>query len=418
MTDAVAHIARILRTDKDAIKKIDSHLSVVTGKRGVIDKIVEQNSYNVRDRLQSLGVGRGSAAKDVYDALISKIESDDNHLYEAFGRPQCDSQEDCDRVIDIVKSIAKSNHGWFLKEEKAREFLSLEPPKRILSYFGYGSVDEMLAKENLYEVYSALRFIEDAKWMNEVFLKQYNSLTPDDFEERDVVVQALDTKWNDAAEQFVQKKWHNISHLKELGTVFVIPISLGISGELLRMIGLVLHYLYEVSFYSDMFRRSAEVPAMFAENLISLLRGDVIDRRIPEGDKTLWFVIQQYLAKNDENDWRLFVPHINPETYHWLRAEKALVSIGTELDGFSEDFLFWNDLDWVGEYFRNETGNEVLVSFDLVDTVMSLVKEKEMIKYLYHHQEALWNKIFTEYFGQDQLEHFMKEYLLQGYFEV
>ena len=45
-------------------------------------------------------------------------------------------------------------------------------------------------------------------------------------------------------------------------------------------------------------------------------------------------------------------------------------------------------------------------------------KEKELIKYLYHHQEALCNKIFIEYFGQDQLENFSKDYLLQGYFEI
>jgi len=53
-----------------------------------------------------------------------------------------------------------------------------------------------------------------------------------------------------------------------------------------------------------------------------------------------------------------------------------------------------------------------------VDSVMSLVREKELIKYLYHHQEALWNKIFMEYFSNEQLEKFSKEYLLQGYFEI
>jgi len=72
----------------------------------------------------------------------------------------------------------------------------------------------------------------------------------------------------------------------------------------------------------------------------------------------------------------------------------------------------------VGDYFKDEIGEEVLVSFNLVDTVMSLVKEKEMIKYLYHHQEALWNKIFSEYFNQKKLEKFAQENLLKGYFEI
>jgi hypothetical protein len=53
-----------------------------------------------------------------------------------------------------------------------------------------------------------------------------------------------------------------------------------------------------------------------------------------------------------------------------------------------------------------------------VDTVMSLVKEKELSKYLYHQEEALWNRIFTGYFSEDELEKFTKKYIIQGWFEV
>ena len=84
----------------------------------------------------------------------------------------------------------------------------------------------------------------------------------------------------------------------------------------------------------------------------------------------------------------------------------------------AKELQFWHNLDWVGDYFKDEVGNDVLVSFNLVDTVMSLVKQKELVKYLYHHQEALWNKIFIEYFNREELEKFSKEYLLQEYFEV
>ena len=92
--------------------------------------------------------------------------------------------------------------------------------------------------------------------------------------------------------------------------------------------------------------------------------------------------------------------------------------LGEALDGKSVDLSFWAGLDWVGDYFRDDIGNDTLVSFNLVDTVMSLVKEKELVKYLYHHEEALWNQIFAEYFSFEELEKFAKEYLLQGYFEI
>ena len=149
-----------------------------------------------------------------------------------------------------------------------------------------------------------------------------------------------------------------------------------------------------------------------------------MEQHLPESSKSQWLVIQRYLAKDDENDWRLFAPHLNPEALHWGKASEDLILAADMLSNknkkerLSPELSFWYDLDWGGDYFKDEVGNDVLVSFNLVDTVMSLVKEKEMVKYLYHHQEALWNKIFMGYFNKDELEKFANEYLLQGYFEI
>ena len=365
-----------------------------------------------------LGVAQDADAKDVYDALISKIESDDRHIFKALGEPNCKVDGDCQNIGEIAKRVVKPPKGFFMKLDKAREFLINQPPLKIMAALGYDSVEKMLQTEDLLEVYSALRFVEGSEWLNEVFFKQYETLTPDDFEEREIVVKALSDKWGGVAAEFLKKKKHNISHLKELGVVFIIPALVGISGELLRMFVLILHYLYEVPFYSRIFREIVANRLTFSSNLTSLLRGDVIERHFPDSERSLWLVVQRYLAKDDENDWRLFVPHINPEAIHWTRAEASLANIGAELNGFGPELLFWENLDWVGTYFKNEIGIDILVSFNLVDTVMSLVKQKDMVKYLYHHQEALWNQIYLAYFGYEDLYRKSSQYILQGYFEV
>jgi len=384
----------------------------------MMDAIVQQNTELIKDRLLRLGVSQEADAKDIYDALISKIESDDRQIFQVLGNPNFKNVADCQRIGDLARKVIKPPKGLFIKLDKAREFLIKEPPKKVMEFLGYDSVEKMLANEALLEVYSALRFIEGSEWLNGVFFKQYESLTPEDFEEREVQVKALSEKWGRESEKFVAKKKHNVSHLKELGVVFIIPALLGISGELLRMFVLVMHYLYEVPFYSKIFREIANERITFTSNLTSLLRGDVIERHFPDSERSLWLVVQRYLAKDDEHDWRLFVPHINPEALHWLKAEDSLAGIGTELDGFSKELTFWQELGWVGDYFKDETGHDILVSFNLVDTVMSLVKQREMVKYLYHHQEAMWNQIFSVYFGREELEKKAVDYLLQGYFEI
>ena len=413
-------IAKILRTDKDNVRLLEEKLSALTGKKDVMSKIVEENEATIRNRLDFLGLGRKITAKQIYDALISKIEADNDELFKVLDSPSASISSDWQRVLEIAQNISDKQKGLFLKQEKAVELLKNQPPQKILQVLNYKSVDELLEKENIFEIFSALRFVEGNEWLNENFFKQYESLKPDDFEKREIEVLALPERWVQIAQNFIKHKYHNISHLKELGIIYTIPLSLNISGETMRNFSLIFHYFNEVKFYSELFEKFAGDANSFAKNLISLLRGDAIDEHLPRPapGKTQWLIIQRYLAKDDENDWRLFEPHINPEAMHWERAEKMLVKAGEVLNNFSADLAFWQNLNWIGDYFGTEAGIDVLVSFNLIDTAMSLVKEKELIKYLYHHQEALWNKIFTEYFNEEKIEEMMKENIVKGWFEI
>ncbi len=410
-------IAKFLRVDKQIVGDLEEKLNKISGKTGVMEAIVDDNDKVVDQKLSELSLNRSAGAQEVYDALISRIESDDLAILSALNLQDLNFSEMAVKVVDFIRNLHVPKLGYFLKMEKARELLIAEPPKKILMALGYQTVEEMLMKEDLLEVFSALRFLEDMDWLNKVFFKQYEKLTPDDFEERYMQVRALNQKWAKAAEKFVAKKYHNVSHLKELGVIFVIPIFLKISGETLRLISLLLHYSNEVEYYSDIFRDLAGKES-FANNLISLLRGDVVGKRPEDGNKAQFLIVQRYLAKDDENDWRLLYPHINPEAIHWQKAEEEIQRINTHLPGFKNNLGFWAGLGSVGDFFKTEAGVEILVSFNLVDTVMALVKQRELIKYLYHHQEALWNKLFMSYFSREKLMEISKKYILQGYFEL
>ncbi|MEK7498722.1 MAG: hypothetical protein AAB611_02575, partial [Patescibacteria group bacterium] len=235
-------IAKILRVDSVLIERIDKRLSFVTGKSGGIQRICEEHEALVDDRLLQLGVSREDGASACYDALISGVEAGDNKLFEFFERPSLFKKEDSDRILEAIVHVLPTRGGFFIKQEKMLEFFFKEPPRRVMAYLGYDSIDAMIANEDLFELYAALRFVEGGEWLNTIFFKQYERLTPDDFEERVIVVKTLSEKWRGVAEPFVRKKWHNVSHLKESGMVFVLPVSTGASGELLRMISMVFHY--------------------------------------------------------------------------------------------------------------------------------------------------------------------------------
>lgn len=409
-------IAKILKSPKKGFMEFTAALERVTGRAGVVERIFFENERIVGEKLAMLGISHEATAEAVYDALVSKVEADDIKILELVGHASLRGHAASEAVVEFVKSAyGGARRGFFLKHEKAREFLRAVPPQNILKALKYETVDELLAHENLEEVYSALRFLEEPEWQNEVFFKQYEALTPNDFEEREIQMRSLSEKWVPVASAFVAKKFHNVSHLKELGVIFVIPIFLGISGETLRLLSLLLHYFYEVAYYADAFRERAKDKRTFAKSVTSMLRGDVLEVRLPEElpevSRPRFLVVQRYLAKIDPNDWRLAEPRVNPEALHWQRAEEDIMQI----DG--HDLQFWNGTGWVGDFFKTDIGEDALISFNLGDVVMTLVKQKQ-VKYLYHEQEALWNKIFVDYFSVKKLEGMSRTNIVQGWFAV
>jgi len=67
--------------------------------------------------------------------------------------------------------------------------------------------------------------------------------------------------------------------------------------------------------------------------------------------------------------------------------------------------------------FKDMDGKKKLVSFDLIDLIMSLV-QKNRVKYLYHQEEALWNRIFAGYLGREKLNELIDENLVGGFISI
>lgn len=401
---------------------LEKKMEKLTGKSGVMERIVEENETLVKQTLKELGLPENNLnAKDVHNALVGYIKNIDERLYDFLDKPDLSKMSGkCGKLCDIALALAKPGPGFFIKKEKAVEMLEKFPPQSMLDFFGFKTATELVEKKGLSSVFSALRFTQNTEWMHKFFDEAYNDLTADDFEEREVELKVLEPEWLDAAGKFLEKKYHNLSHLKELGVIFIIPIQIEMPGETLRMFTLLLHYLNEVPFYSELFRKFSKEPD-FAVKVKSLLRGDVPEGKLPESENIALRIVQRYLAKDDPKDFRLIEPHINPEAEHWYRAEGDLRGLDSMIAG-AESGMFsrWQELDFVGGFFPDGLtgeGDEELVSFDLIDLTMSLAKKGE-IKYLYHQQEALWNKIFIEYLGRDKMNKLIEENIIEGFIRL
>lgn len=336
-----------------------------------------------------------STGPEIYQALINKIKEHDAHLAKQMGGS---AEEMPTTLIPKIKATvdkAKLDRScWVLKKAVAKEFLRQTPPPNIMQQLGYRSVDSMLKRENLAEVYGALRFAESPEWLEE-FNKNYERLRPTDFETRDIEIVVMPHKrWADVCEAFVHKKKHNITHLKEMGVILLLPVKAKhLPGMATWSGSLVFHYINEIRLYSAFFKLK-QVQPDFGNIFVDTLNADPDMGPIMAGQHIHWRVIQRYFGKL-ENEYHpeIFEPHVQPEDLHWRKAEAELYKIDPELK-------FWQGLDYVGLMFDGRP-----LTFNMMDAAASYTNQTPYEeREIYHFRESLWNEIFMRYMGQKTLE--------------
>jgi len=402
-------LAKLLGTTKEKLESLADEMGEFTGKKEVPDQLLAKIKDEWARSLTELGLNGSSSRKEVLAALANRVELLEEEAKKVLGEPQMQDHAYIQKLFSRAVGIAKPKKGFFLKEEKAKELFRRNPPQNILAQLKYSSAEELLAKEDLFEVFSALRFLEDRKWQNEVFFAPFKKLTPEDFEERPIVMRVLDPKkWGSEARNFTKKKFHNTTHLKELGVVIVIPVDYT-EGALTRMFSMMFHYLNEVSFYAKYFKLISEEPTTFSGKFVSALRGDVRESAPDLENIVSWVIMQRYLAKENPTDPRLLVPHISSEALHWARASANLAALADSTPGLS----FWKGKSYLCGFTPE---SDELVSFNFEDNVFSLAAGPDTPQYVYHVREALWNRFFEEWFDkEDVLETLMVEDFGQGF---
>jgi hypothetical protein len=378
-------------------------LEQASGHKGTDVQLLSEILQKAHGIMKQLGFDHGdTTGPELYQALNNMAKKHDDHLARQIGGTEPDNvAQMLPLIAAAIAKIDMPRDAWVLKKSVTKEFLRKSPPKNIMKRLGYDDVDIMLKKENLGEVYGALRFAEDAEWLR-AFNKNYESLTPRDFETRNIEVILMPTeRWGDIAAHFIEKKRHNITHLKELGIVLMLPMlqprDLGIT---LKALPLVLHYYNEIRLYSSFFKLKQVAPH-FGKIFVDTLNADPDLGPIMAGQHIHWRVIQRYFAKlKDEYHPEIFEPHVQPEDLHWRKAEDTLYKMDPELG-------FWRDLDYVGLMF-----NDGPIAFNLMDVSVSfsnqtLYEERN----IYHFRESLWNEIFIRYMGHKNLEQQVLEQL-------
>ncbi|MDO8435179.1 MAG: hypothetical protein Q7S89_00660 [bacterium] len=419
MEQSLQYIQHLLGlSDTRILEDAVSHLGRVVGKnpKTVLEQLIEDNEDRFNRRIAKLGYPRERNAEPTYGALLQEVGKTEKEVAVFFEGPRCNcgTDEGMENLFALALAETPYKRGFFMRPEIAADFLMRHPPRGLLSHLEYPGVSTMLEHENIFELYGALRFSEDREWMGEQ-IELYRGLKPTDFEERDITVIKMDRKkWYPLAKEYIEKKYHNLSHSKEMGVIFLVPTPGQFAGLNLRALALLFHYLAEVHFYASLFARAAFEPTTFGEHLTVAITGDVpeAERVRREGDHG-WYILQRYVAKDPLQDVRFSRPHVMPEAVHWKRAFLMLNNFAkcnhletlATWDGHSESVA--KRLKWAGE--------EVIVTLNVEDLIFSYAKQLPVERsYTYHWRESFWNRIFSAFVGEEEMIQLMERDLYHG----
>ncbi|MDQ3123286.1 MAG: hypothetical protein M3Q14_01225 [bacterium] len=389
-------LSQLLAADEPLFSISLKQLEEASGCQGMDVRLISEIPQTVHQKSKLLSLdSKDTTGEELYHALLNKIRLHDKHLVRHIGGSEPD---DVQTLIPLIKKAVDKaklpRNAWVLKKSVAKRMLQQYPPKKIMEHLGYSSVESLTKRENLAEIYGALRFAESPAWLKR-FNASYKELTPSDFENRDIEIIIMDkNRWGSIAEEFILKKRHNITHLKELGVILMLPTKLEkLHGITITALPLLLHYFNEIRLYSAFFKLQ-QVKANFGRIIAETLNADIRSAASMAGNHVHWRVIQRYYGKLEhEKHPEIFEPHVQPEDLHWRKAEEQLYLIDPELG-------FWKDLDYVGVMANNTP-----VSFNLMDVSMAYCTGAPYEhRIVFHMRESLWNEIFIRYMGHKVLE--------------
>lgn len=393
----MGHILRDLLDAEEPLFGLSlQQLERASGQPGTDAKLIGDISTSVHLATKLIGLDpHDTTGPELYAGLLAKVKADDLRVTKLIGGTDPDDvRQMVPLIVEAVNSMDINREAWVLKRSVAKRLLKTKPPQALMKHLGYRSIDSMLKKEPIDEIYTAIRFSEGPEWLNE-YDEIFKTVTPSDFETRSINIVVMNhDKYVDLATHFVEKKLHNVTHTKEMGIIVVVPMHVErMTGITLKTLPLLFHYLNEIRLYSAFFKLK-QVKKDFGKIVVNTLIADPGTASSMAGQYVHWRVIQRYFGKlKDQNHPEAFEPHVQPEDLHWRRAEELLSQLDPEMK-------FWEEKDYVGKLYDGQP-----ISFNLMDVSLSYSNGDGYETRLYYHfRESLWNEIFMRYMGHKNLE--------------
>jgi hypothetical protein len=162
-------------------------------------RFLAENIQKIRTKVKELGLDPDdTTGQELHHALMVKFQADCDKFDDNFGASNLDFEAKTDKATElIIKNVAVPER-WVLKNSSAKTLLRQHPPKKVMKYLRYRSLESMLKRESIAEIFLGSRLLEPQTW-HKAQNKLISKLKQTDFEPRGHELHKLNfSKWSDA----------------------------------------------------------------------------------------------------------------------------------------------------------------------------------------------------------------------------
>lgn len=231
-------IASLIGSDEPIVAEAIVRLEQMTGYHGEDIHVLAEMEAAARRHIVVLGLDpNDTRGRELYYALIGRYHVDNGHLEDILGVKSGDSAIKRSKIATEFSSHARiPREVWVLKHVVAKELLRQHPPRKLMKLLNYRSVESLLKRGNINQIYALLPVVESPRWLG-VFWKMHSKLDANQFETKKAEVIIVPTK-------IVSKlgaKGRVVSAVPQLGVVALWPTPLaqrlgvlGLSARILQ----------------------------------------------------------------------------------------------------------------------------------------------------------------------------------------
>ncbi|MBN1621359.1 MAG: 6-phosphofructokinase [Endomicrobiales bacterium] len=354
--------------------------------KGIISEEEIISSLAVADREftyaeQAFGLS-GLTAEEIDDVMEQRILDIDRALTRKIGNPDPKTVDGVKTIIETVVQIQNPSKGVFVKRDVLKELLTKHPPEVLMKSTGR-SMEDLIADADVLEIFSLVRFTESEIYL-EKLMSEYENLTPEDFEEREIEIRVFPREKYKCVVPALDKKL-TLAQDKLAGTVFGIPYASDYSYDalVLRLFTRVPHHINELINYSDFYRHIMKTPESFSERFSECIYGfaDIFGKYgIP-----------------------FFHPHHIQEVLNWEKSFEVLEKVAETDDGLINLVRPFLKSTNAFAFIPSEDGTLQRVSINLIDRITNVSKAIDTQNPTLQAQESIRTEIWYRHVGNKRL---------------